>query len=63
MSTKIKTFPEFLEKFKTHLVKDLNWSISKAYHFNRDHDRLYAAFEKGLTIEEASDELFTGVEG
>jgi len=56
-----QTFDEFLDQFKTFLVRDKNWSVSKAYHFNKLNDRLEKEyFDQGLSIKDGYYALLTG---
>jgi len=55
-----ETWEAFQEKFKTFLVKERNWSISKAYYYKEDDSRIKECFEKGMSVIDTFFEVLTG---
>lgn len=47
----IEGLTEFVDDFRTMLVRYHNWTVSNAYSYN--HEKLSYAYEYGLSVEDA----------
>jgi hypothetical protein len=60
MEQTTKTWETFQEKFNTFLVKERNWSISKAYSYKEDDSSIKECFEKGMSVINTFFAVLTG---